>query len=226
MALTFDHVFICSDNPQAAERALTDFGLQFSRRRIHCGQGTANACAFFDNAYLELLWRHDDDELQSEVVGPVGLWQRVRWRETGASPFGIAFRPEGNEVPVETWPYLAPFLPAGANLPIVTPLFRWQEPLAFISPASQAPVTLPPERQPPLDHRGGHHRLTGVTVYKPDGQEISEGLKELCNLGALALKPAAEHRIELEWDGARRGESHGFLPTTGFPRTGIRPSSG
>ncbi len=104
MALTFDHVFICSDNPQAAERALTNFGLQFSRRRIHCGQGTANACAFFDNAYLELLWRHDDDELQSEVVGPVGLWQRVRWRETGASPFGIAFRPEGNEVPVETWP--------------------------------------------------------------------------------------------------------------------------
>jgi len=36
----------------------------------HQGQGTANACAFFDNAYLELLWRHDDDDLQSEVVRP------------------------------------------------------------------------------------------------------------------------------------------------------------
>ena len=99
MALTFDHVFICSENPDAAVRALTDFGLQFGRRRIHRGQGIANACVFFDNAYLELLWRHDDDELQSEAVGPVGLWQRVRWRETGASPFGIAFRPEGSEVP-------------------------------------------------------------------------------------------------------------------------------
>ena len=54
MALTFDHVFICSENPAEAERALADFGLQFSRRRIHRGQGTANACAFFDNAYLEL----------------------------------------------------------------------------------------------------------------------------------------------------------------------------
>jgi hypothetical protein len=64
MALAFDHVFICCENPQAAERVLTDFGLQFGRRRIHHGQGTANACAFFDNAYLELLWRHDDDELQ------------------------------------------------------------------------------------------------------------------------------------------------------------------
>jgi hypothetical protein len=74
-------------------------------------------------------------------------------------------------------------------------------------------VTLPPERQPPLDHRGGHHRLTAVTVYKPEGQEISVGLKNLCDLGALALKPAAEHHIELEFDGARRCESHDFRPT-------------
>jgi len=213
MTLTFDHVFICCENPQAAERVLADFGLQFSRRRIHGGQGTANACAFFDNAYLELLWRHDDDDLQSEVVGPVGLWQRVRCRETGASPFGIAFRPENNEVPVETWPYAAPFLAAGGNLPIVTPRFRWREPLTFISLTSQAPATLPPERRPPLDHRGGRHRLTAVTIYKPEGQEISVGLKDLCKLGALALKPAAEHHIELELDDARRSESHDFRPT-------------
>src|SRR2546423_1508425 len=90
-------------------------GLQFGRRRIHQGQGTANACAFFDNAYLELLWRHDDDELQSEVVRPLGLWERVRWRETGASPFGVAFRPEDDNVPIETWPYDAPFLPEGID---------------------------------------------------------------------------------------------------------------
>src|SRR5258708_38002962 len=74
MPLAVDHVFICVENPHAAERALADFGVQFGRRRIHQGQGTANACAFFDNAYLELLWRHDDDELQSEVVRPLGLW--------------------------------------------------------------------------------------------------------------------------------------------------------
>src|SRR6187401_3735688 len=108
MTLSLDHVFICPENPDAAERALTDFGLQLSRRTTHRGQGTANSCAFFDNAYLELLWRHDDDELQSDVVDPLGLWQRVRWRETGASPFGIAFRPENSEVAVETWTYIAP----------------------------------------------------------------------------------------------------------------------
>jgi hypothetical protein len=206
-------VFICPENPVVAERVLADFGLQFSRHGIHRGQGTAGSYAFFDNAYLELLSRHDDAELQSEVVGPVGLWQRVRWRETGASPFGVALRPDNSEMPVETWPYEAPFLPAGANIPIVTPRFRWQEPLTFISLMSQAPEALPPERRPPLDHRGGHHRLTAVTLCIPDALEISVGLSKLCNLGILSVKPTVEHHIELEWDGAKCGESHDFRPT-------------
>lgn len=213
MSLSLDHVFICPENPVAAERLLADFGLRFSRRGIHRGQGTAGCYAFFDNAYLELLWRHDEDELQSEVVRPVGLWQRVRWRESGASPFGIAFRPENREIPVETWPYEAPFLPAGANIPIVTPRFRWQEPLTFISLVSQAPESLPPERRPPLDHGGRHHRLTAVMVCVPEALEISVGLRTLCNLGIISLKSAGEHHLELEWDGAKCGESHDFRPT-------------
>ena len=143
MTLSLDHVFICPENPHLAERVLSDFGLRFCHRGIHHGQGTANVCAFFDNAYLELLWRHNDEELQSEVVSPLGLWQRVRWRETGASPFGVAFRSEDSDVPVETWPYKAPFLPIGANIPVVTPRFKWREPMTFISPVSQAPITLP-----------------------------------------------------------------------------------
>jgi hypothetical protein len=211
--LSLDHIFICSENPDAAERALTDFGLQFNDPGIHRGQGTANACAFFDNAYLELLWRHNDDELKSDLVSPLGLWQRVRWQETGASPFGIAFRCDDNAIPVETWLYEAPFLPAGVNIPIMTPPFRWLEPLTFISLVSQAPIALPPERQPNLNHRGGHHQLTAVTVYSPDRLEFSAALKKLCSLGSLACKPAAEHYIELEWDSARCGQSQNFRPT-------------
>ena len=89
--MELDHVFVCVDDASAAEQALADFGLQFSVHAVHQGQGTANACAFFENAYLELLWRHDDHELRSEVVRPLALWERVRWRHTGASPFGLAF---------------------------------------------------------------------------------------------------------------------------------------
>src|SRR5713226_1941585 len=120
MPLAVDHVFICVESPHAAERALADFGVQFGRRRIHQGQGTANACAFFDNAYLELLSRHDDQELQSPAVRPLALWERVRWRQTGASPFGIAFRTRNIELSINTWPYAAAFLPPGKIIPIVT----------------------------------------------------------------------------------------------------------
>lgn len=87
-------MFICVDDPPAAERVLAAFGLTFDLRAIHHGQGTANACAFFDNAYLELLGRHDDAALRCEAVRPLALWERVRWRETGASPFGVGLRPD------------------------------------------------------------------------------------------------------------------------------------
>jgi len=102
MSLSLDHVFICPEDVSEAESALTRFGLQFGRRGFHRGQGTANACVFFDNAYLELLWGHDDNELRSEAVRQIALWERVRWRETGASPLGIALRAECNPLPVET----------------------------------------------------------------------------------------------------------------------------
>src|SRR5256885_17156973 len=100
MPLAVDHVFICVENPQAAERALADFGLQFGRRRIHQGQGTANACAFFDNAYLELLWRHDEGELQSSGALPPGSWGCVRWRETRGPALCRAFCPECEPAPL------------------------------------------------------------------------------------------------------------------------------
>lgn len=212
MPPALDHVFICIDEPRSAERALTDFGLRFARHVIHEGQGTANACAFFDNAYLELLWRHNDDELQSEVVDPLALWQRVRWRETGSSPFGIGLRPGDRGVEIDTWAYRAPYLPPGASIPIVTPRGAYQEPLVFFIPGSQAPATLPEERRPPLEHRGRRRRLMGVTVYGPMASRRSPGLDALCDLGAFALRPAAEHHLELEWDGATCGERQDFRP--------------
>ncbi|MGH7563005.1 MAG: VOC family protein [Gemmatimonadota bacterium] len=209
MPPALDHVFICTDDPRSAERALADFGLRFAQRVIHRGQGTANACAFFDNAYLELLWGHDNDELQSEVVESLALWERVRWRETGASPFGIALRPDG-DVEVDTWAYKAPFLPAGASIPIVTPRSECHEPLVFLILGSQAPATLPLERRPPLEHRGRRRLLTGVTVFGPMPPRRSPGLDALCDLGVIAIRPAAEQHLELEWDSATCGELHDF----------------
>ena len=214
MSLELDHVFVCPPEERAAINALAEFGLQFARQGVHPGQGTANVCAFFDNAYLELLWRRDDAELQSNLVRPVSLWERVRWPESGACPFGLAFRTTGADVPLtaETWRYEAPFLPTGAFIPIVTPRHAAGEPLLFISTVSSAPVSWPPERRPPLEHRGRHRNLTALVLSQPATRPLSPAPAVLVEMGLFAVKDEREYHLEIEWDGGSAGESHDFRP--------------
>jgi hypothetical protein len=44
------------------------------------------------------------------------LWERIHWRQTDASPFGIALRTEKVEPQITTWPYEAAFLPPGGHI--------------------------------------------------------------------------------------------------------------
>ena len=215
MPLELDHFFICTPDASAAEDALVEFGLHFGGRGVHRGQGTSSAGAFFDNAYLEIICRRDDAELQSDLVRPVGLWERLRWQETGASPFGISFRPVGDAAlspDVETWPYAAPYLPPGAHIPIITPRHAWREPLIFLSTVSQAPSSLPPERRPPLEQRGHRRRITATRLTQPHIADHSAGLRTLCEAGLLTIDEAPEPHAEMEWDGGLAGESHDFRP--------------
>jgi len=208
MSLELDHVFICVDDALAAEHALADFGVQFGLRAVHGGQGTANVCAFFDNAYLELLSRHDDQELQSDAVRPLGLWERLRWQQTGASPFGIALRTGDFDMPVDTWPYEAAFLPPGKNIPIVTARNARHDPLILL-----IPPTLPIRTRLPQEHRGKRRRLTRVLVSGPRVSAMPADVARLCNPEILAIRQAPEHQLELDWDGASSGEFHDFRPT-------------
>jgi hypothetical protein len=88
----------------------------------------------------------------------------------------------------------------------------WHEPLVFLY-VSQPPVTLPSERPPPREHRGERRRLTRVAVCGPQAPRPSAGLGMLRDLGVLGLRPATEHHLELDWDGATSGGFHDFRPT-------------
>lgn len=205
-----DHVFFCPADAARAESALAGFGLDFSRRGVHRGQGTRNACAFFDNAYFELLWEGDAEELRSPVVRPLALWERTRWRETGACPIGVSFRPVGGkgadtELPFETWPYRAEYLPRGAFIPIVSEKGRADEPLVFVSLVSCAPATLPAERRPGLVHAGERRTLTGVAVTRPrSAGPLSPGVAWFVARGLLGVREGDGWELELEWDGGHR----------------------
>jgi len=204
--MTLDHLFVCVDDLPAAEHCLVDFGLQFGRHTVHRGQGTANACAFFDNTYLEILCPHDDRELHSEPVRPLALWERLHWRETGACPYGIALRPEPGEPALPTWSYAAAYLPPGETIPIVTPRNAARGPLVFL-----LPETWSMHRWPSSAHRGACRRVTRITLSGPETSPVSSRLRSLRDI-PLDLKPAAEHHLELEWDNGAAREGHDFRP--------------
>ncbi len=76
----------------APEReALIKLGLRTDDKVTrHTGQGTASIGFVFENAYLELLWVEDEAEFQAAESAEFRA--RARWRQTGASPFGIGLR--------------------------------------------------------------------------------------------------------------------------------------
>ncbi len=82
---------------------------------------------------LELIWVHDEQEAQSEAIARTGLWERSRYRQTGASPFGICLGvtdPESLAASFETWGYRPPYVPAGSEIPVALAA-SFAEPLLF-----------------------------------------------------------------------------------------------
>ncbi|WP_370678080.1 VOC family protein [Pleomorphomonas sp. PLEO] len=136
-----DHLFVFVDPAEIKPgggvfERLAALGLEPSFTRRHVGQGTANLCYAFDNAYLELLYVIDVDELAASPLGRSGFAERAAWRETGASPFGIACR---GELPRESWAYRNPDFPPGVSIAISQESDDPAMPFIFSSPGKARP---------------------------------------------------------------------------------------
>jgi hypothetical protein len=209
-----DHVFVGTTSPRTDEATLAEFGILFSQRRVHLGQGTANACAVFDNAFLELLYAHDMDDLRSDCVRPLGLDERIRWQETGACPFGICFRVTAeNSVPASwpfaTWGYRAKYLPPGVTIPIGTLGGAFNEPLVFLSPQSRKSAPTNGSEETPHGH--ALRTLTSVKVRCPAGSSsLSPGINWFRANGFISVEESAEYLLELEFNDGLECQSHRF----------------
>ncbi|MEH2269389.1 MAG: VOC family protein [Nostoc sp.] len=213
MQLELDHIFVCVEPEAPPADLLTTFGLTEGTRRIHRGQGTANICFFFDNAYLELLWLFDTNEIQSPLVRPTGLWERCRWQETQVCPFGISFRSTASdlrEIPFPTWDYHATYRTPRASIPIATNSDNLSEPLILISPATQKPINYPLERRPPLVHKVGFKEITALQVALPGVQNFSAEVRTLIDLGLVQFSQGSFYQLEIEFDNAKEGNSQEF----------------
>lgn len=209
-----DHVFLATAAPEADEAALAKFGFRFSQRRVHSGQGTANACAIFENAFLELLYALDEKELWSDIVSPLGLRERIHWQTTGACPFGICFRSTVEDAapgpwPFATWEYKAEYLPPGVTLPIVTPGSSFTEPLLFLSHRPRKSSMQ--DANDEMSHGHSLRKVTDVKVKRPSGvSSLSPSVSWFNDNGLVSLQEDTEYLLELEFNGGRERRMHRF----------------
>jgi hypothetical protein len=197
--------------PEAEE--LIRFGLKEGSPNRHPGMGTANRRFFFDNAMLEMLYVHDPAEAQSDPIRPAALWERSRYRETGASPFALIIRKtEANaELPFQTWDWVPPFLPAGAVLQAGYTVPA-REPFLFLARVGPRAHPFPDDKPEPTDHPAGLKRISGARVtYRFQGPP-SAPLAALERMGLVSFVDGPEPLLELTFDGGRRGESRDFRP--------------
>ena len=134
-----DHLFVMTAPGAPEADDLLARGLVEGPPNRHPGQGTACRRFLFANAMLEFLWVENEAEARSELVHPLRLWERWRWRESGACPFGVALRPAapGLEPPFPTFEYWPSFFPAPARVDVRASVI--EEPLRFCLPYFERP---------------------------------------------------------------------------------------
>lgn len=202
--MQIDHVFISVSPGGGEAELLRGLGLREGSGNTHPGQGTANRRFFFANAFIELLWIADAEEVANAQTRPTMLRERLSADDTGAaSPFGICFRPA---VPFATWDYTPAYLPPGMTIGIAdAPL---SEPMWFYTSAGKAPEQFAADRRQPLDHASGLGSITSLRCTMPSLAALSPAALA----SGIELAQGDAHLLEISFDHTTRGLSKDFRP--------------
>lgn len=183
--MELDHVFVFVAPGAAEADGLAAQGLTESYRRDHPGQGTTNVCYCFDNAYLELIWARDSNEIAAPLVARTRLAERAAWRDNGASPFGIAVR--GAASGFATWDYPAPFLPDGVTFPVAKASEDPRQPFLFRPPGRARPDAWSDDRAGVRQQPAGLAEIAAVNLDFPTAVEPAEVFRDLAAAGLFTL---------------------------------------
>jgi hypothetical protein len=175
--MQLDHVFAFINPDSSAIADLEANRLAVSYRRAHIGQGTANACFVFDNAFLELLWLTDAQDARSPLIARTKLWERSQWQVQQTCPYGLGWR--GDHSGIETWPFAPPYLPKGITIPVACDSDDPRLPMMFTFPGSTAPRDWPAERRNFPAHSGGWNRVDSIEITLPASAPESATLDHL-----------------------------------------------
>ena len=161
--MTPDHIFIFTNDQGKIADQLVEFGLTEGSSRVHAGQGTSNRKFYFENFFLEILWVHDETEINSELIKPIGLWQRAYYQSSDFSPFGLCIvnTNETNNLFENAHKYQPSYFPDGMVIDILKnehqPNFPWTFRLPFKGQKKN--------ETEPTKHKNGIMQLSKVDFY-------------------------------------------------------------
>jgi len=209
--MQIDHLFIRARAGAPEAALLQSFGLVEGSGNSHSGQGTENRRFFFHDAFLELLWIADDDEVRSARTSPTLLAERLA-DGSPACPFGVCWRPAGDDAtaPFPCWNYTPSYLPPGMQIGIGADVPA-SEPMWFFLPKGVAPSAYPEARRQPLDHAAGVKTITSVTLTLPP-QALSAPAKASGSGTQLTLLEGDAYLMEIYFDHGARGQTHDCRP--------------
>lgn len=209
--LEIDHVFLFVDEGGGEIQRMARLGFIENSRRVHAGQGTANAIYCFDNAYLELLWIDDTAAVERPPASKIRLGERARWREHGGSPFGLAWRadPPESPFPFPCWDYAGPTFPNGMTIPVAESSDDLQQPFLFMSPGDKPPEEWTDDRAGTRQRPAGYGDMVGLRLELPAGTAPSDDVLSLADSGLIELVTGSRaHRLVLALSRTDGGPVH------------------
>jgi hypothetical protein len=231
--LQVDHFNIWVKNPNKTKERLTKIGFNSvpdSLSQIHKGQGTAGKYFNFLNAYLELIFVYDQNELEENVKKNKDLdfTERASFEKNGTSPFSIGLKLtdyDTEKIPFEKVSYHQDWMKENANIySAKNSKTHLNEPSIFVvypELESERFETLSDLKNIPDEyafarefytHPNGAKKVTNIIITSTDLDLETETIKAVNGIENLTVKNGKEHLMELYFDNNVQGKSFDLRP--------------
>lgn len=201
--MDIDHIFIFTDDQGAEADKLVEFGFVEGSHRVHVGQGTTNRKFYFENFFLEILWVHNEHEINSDLVKPTGLWQRADYKRNQFSPYGLCLvnHDDTNELFQKAFTYQPDYFPNGTTIEIWKNEDQPQLPWTFRLPFKGQKKN----ETEPKDHTNGITRLTKANFhYRNSG--TSQFVDYFQNEPTIDFTASDHYGLTLTFDHHKQGK--------------------
>lgn len=231
--LQVDHLNIWVENPSKTKRKLTDLGFTSvpdSLSQIHNGQGTAGRYFHFLNGYLELIFVHNQNELEKNNLEnkELDFTERANFKKNGASPFSIALKVKDyniNKIPFKTIRYHQNWMKDDMSIySAKNSRIHLKEPSIFVvypEIESERFETISDLKSIPDEyafarefykHPNRAKKITNIIITSTNLELKTETIKTVNGIKNLTIKNGTEHLMELYFDNNIQGKSFDLRP--------------